>query len=73
MEDKKKETKLAWIRHMRGLSQGQLAAKAGVATNVIKHAEQRYRKIDGMSARVLWKIATALEVPMESLLEHEDD
>lgn len=64
-------TKLAWIRHMRGLSQSQLANKAGVHIRLIQHAEQRERSIDNMSAYSLYLLATALEVPMESLLEHE--
>lgn len=64
-------TKLAWVRHMRGLSQSQLAKKAGVHIRLIQHAEQRERSIDNMSAYSLYLLATALEVPMESLLEHE--
>lgn len=64
-------TKLAWIRHMRGLSQTQLAKKSGVSVQLIRHAEQKRRSIDNMSAYSLYLLATALEVPMESLLEHE--
>lgn len=66
-----KITKLAWVRHLRGLSQSQLAEKAGVHIRLIQHAEQRERSIDNMSAYSLYRLATALECPMEALLEHE--
>lgn len=67
----KQRTKLAWIRTLRGLSQSQLAKKSGVSTDAIQHYEQRHRRIDAASGEVLWRLATALEVPMESLLEHD--
>lgn len=73
MEERKNVTKLEWVRKMRGLSQTQLAAKAGLSVMVIRHAEQRFRRIDGMRAETLWHIATALEVPMETLLEHDEE
>lgn len=65
------ETKLAWCRRMYGLSQNQLARKAGVPATVIRAYEQRQRRIDGASAEVVWRLATALEMPMEALLEHD--
>ena len=66
-------TKLAWTRKMRGMSQSQLARAAGISIRVIQLAEQRQRSVDNMSAHSLYRLATALEVPMESLLEHEFD
>lgn len=65
-----KTTKLAWVRHMRGLSQSKLAKMSGVSIRVIQMAEQRQRDVDNMSSHSLYLLATALEVPMESLLEH---
>ncbi len=66
-----RETKLAMIRKMRGFSQSKLAKEAGVSIRVIQLAEQRQRSVDNMSGHSLWRLATALECPMESLLEHE--
>ena len=63
-------TKLAWVRSMRGLSQSQLAEKSGVPIRAIAEYEQRRRLLDKASGEVIWKLATALEVSMESLLEH---
>lgn len=67
----RKRTKLEWTRKIRGLSQSGLAKKSGVSIRVIQQAEQRVRSVDNMSAYSLYRLATALEVPMESLLEHE--
>lgn len=67
----KPKTKLAWIRKMRGLSQTQLAKKAGCSVWSIKHFECGHRRIDTATADLVWKIATALETSMESLLEHD--
>ena len=64
-------TKLAWTRHLRGLSQRDLANLSGVSIRVIQLAEQRQRSTDNMSAHTLYRIATALECPMEALLEHD--
>ena len=69
----KQRTKLTWIRKMRGLSQAELARQAGVSVNVIRHYEQRIRHIDNATGDTLWKLATALEVPMEALLEHDQN
>lgn len=66
-------TKLAWIRHLRGLSQTQLAAKSGVTADAIRHYEQRHRRIDAATGETLWKLATALEVSIEALLEHDHE
>ena len=71
MKDKKMRTKLAWIRTSQGLSQGKLAALAGVSKRAIENYEERIRRIDGASGDVLWKLATALGVPMEALMEHD--
>lgn len=66
-------TKLAIMRTMRGMSQPQLAKKSGVSVSVIRMAEQRYRDVDNMTARSLYLLATALECPMEALMEHENE
>ena len=66
-------TKLAWMRSIRGLSQGQLAKKAGVCANSIKHIEQGRRRIDDASCKLVYALATALECPMEELLDHFEE
>ena len=65
-------TKLAWIRAMRGLSQSQLARLAGVSKRAIEKFEQRERRIDTATGVVIYRLASALEVPMESLMEHDE-
>lgn len=67
------ETKLKWIRQMRGLSQSQLARESGVCLRAIQNYEQRRRRIDLATGTVLYRLATALEVNMEQLLEHDKD
>lgn len=69
----KPRTKLAWIRKMRGLSQTQLAKRSGVTADAIRHYEQRHRRIDAATGETLWRLATALEVSIESLLEHDQE
>lgn len=64
-------TKLAWVRTARGLSQTQLSKASGVPRRAIEDYEQRRRSIDSASADAVWKLATALGVPMEALLEHD--
>jgi transcriptional regulator with XRE-family HTH domain len=66
-------TKLAWLRTLKGMSQSKLARESGVSIRVIQLAEQRQRSVDNMSAHSLYRLATALECPMEALLEHEFD
>lgn len=73
MTQTKLETKLAWTRKMRGLSQGQLAKRSGVSVRVIQLAEQRQVRIDAVHAETLWRLATALETTMESLMEHDKE
>jgi transcriptional regulator with XRE-family HTH domain len=53
------------------MSQRDLANRSGVSIRVIQLAEQRQRSVDNMSAHTLYLLATALECPMESLLEHD--
>lgn len=69
----KEMTKLAWLRKMRGLSQTQLAKKAGCTPQSIRNFEQGVRRIDTATGALIYKLATALETSMESLLEHDND
>lgn len=67
------DTKLKWIRTMRGMSQSQLARAAGVSVRAIQNYEQRQRRIDLATGTMLYRLATALDVTMEQLLEHDKD
>jgi len=73
MKANRTRTKLAWIRTMRGMSQKQLAEKAGCSIWSIRHFECGHRRIDTATAELVWKLATALETSMESLLEHDGE
>lgn len=66
-------TKLAWIRLSRGLSQSQLARLAGVSKRAVEKFEQRERRIDTATGVVIYRLATALQVPMEALMEHDEE
>ena len=68
MEEIKTISKLKWARQMRGLSQSALAEKAGVPVRVIRSYEINYRDINGASALTVYRLATALDVKMEELL-----
>ena len=65
-------TRLAWIRTMRGLSQSQLARLSGVSKRAIEKFEQRERRIDTATGVVIYRLATALQVSMENLMEHDE-
>lgn len=67
------KTNLQMLRLLRGLSQAQLAKRAGVSKRSIENYEQRVRSIDLATGQVLYRLATALECSMEALLEHNGD
>lgn len=67
------KTNLQMMRLLRGLSQAQLAKRAGVSKRSIENYEQRVRSIDLATGQVLYRLATALECSMEALLEHNGD
>lgn len=66
-------TNLKMMRSLRGFSQAQLARAAGVSKRAIENYEQKVRRIDLATAQVLYRLATALECPMEALMEHDGD
>ena len=63
------EKNLVRLRHLRKLSQSQLAKKAGVSKRAIESYEQGVRDINAASGIVLWRLARALNCLMEELLE----
>ncbi|MHB1101778.1 MAG: helix-turn-helix domain-containing protein [Devosia sp.] len=58
------------LRHQRGLSVNELAAKAGVSAGIISHIE---RGKANPSLRTLERIRTALGVPLSAILEETRD
>lgn len=65
-------TKLGSARTAAGMSQSQLAAAAGVNLRTLQDYEQGRKSINGAAAITVYKLATALGVRMEALLEAED-
>lgn len=66
------ETRLQKVRVSRGLSQGQLAKRSGVATRTIQHYEQRVRDIDGAKLKTLCGLCLVLGCKIEDILENEE-
>lgn len=59
---------LKQIRESRGLSQNQLAKLADINPQMLKFYEQGVRDINGAKAITVYKLATALQVGVEDLL-----
>jgi len=62
-------TKLKQAREAAGMSQAQLAKASGVNVRIIQHYEQEFRDINQAAAMTVRKLAKALHVRMEDLLE----
>ena len=65
------ETKLKTIRTACGLSRAELAEKTGVKPSAIRDYEQGHRSIDNAVVSSVRKLASALGVAIEDLLEEE--
>lgn len=61
--------KLAELRKQRGLSQRKLAAAAEIDNSKIERLEYGQNKIEDVSLKVAKRLADALGVTMEELLE----
>jgi transcriptional regulator with XRE-family HTH domain len=61
--------KIQFVRKKMGLSQEQLAEKAGLATATIGHIESPH--VYGLSLMALYRIARALEIDPKILLDFE--
>lgn len=59
----------AELRKQRGLSQRKLAAAAGISKSKIERLEYRLNRIENVSIGVAKRLADALGVTMETLLE----
>ena len=65
------KTKLARLRSLHGMSQSELARRAGVGLKSIQAYEQRVNSLNKASGHTLLKLATALDCSIENLLELE--
>lgn len=68
-ENAKSISKLKWVREMRGFSQNSLADLSGVSVRNIRAFEQGQIDINKAYASTVYKLATALNVKMEELLD----
>ena len=62
-------TNLKRIRQAQNMSQGALAERAGVSLRSLQNYEQGHKDINKTQALTLYKIAQALNCPIEDLLE----
>lgn len=62
-------SKLKQFREQAGLSQTQLGDKAGVSYRMIQHYEQGIKDINKAQALTVYKLAKALQVQIEDILE----
>ena len=65
-------TNLKRIRQDNKLTQNQLAEKSGVNVRMIQHYEQGSKPINSAESLTVYKLATALDCPMEDLLELDE-
>lgn len=65
-----RDTRLKRIRESRGLSQAELAEKAGVNLRNIQMYEQKKNDIDKAQVKILYKISRVLGCDIEDLLEN---
>ena len=66
----KHQSRLKWVRMMRGYSQSELAELSGVSKRLIQDYEQHPQKVNTLAAIKLYDLACALDCEMENLLEH---
>ena len=66
-------TALEKIRRESGLSRKKLGEISGVSFRLIEQYEQRYRSINGASVVSVLALAKALNVPIENLIEPEEE
>lgn len=63
--------KLQEKRRAAGLSQAQLAGKAGMSVRTLQHYEQGMLDFNRAAAVTVWRVAHALDCPVEDLLDIE--
>lgn len=68
-EENKPTTKLKETRNKKGISQKELAERAGITLKALQAYEQNYRPLERASALDVYQIAKALDTTIEDLLE----
>lgn len=66
-------TNLQKIRKAARVSQSQLADMCGISISAVKKYETGERSINRAEGMTLYRMATALNVPMEQLLQLDDE
>lgn len=61
--------RLKATREERGLSQAQLAERAGVSVRMIQHYEQGFKDLERAQVRTVYRLAKALRTTVEKLIE----
>lgn len=64
-------TKLQEVRMSRGLSQSQLAERAGISFRMLQNYEQGAKQIDNARLETILKICIALDCTMEEVIEND--
>lgn len=64
--------KLKELRQTRGLSQSQLADKAGINVRVLQHYEQGSKNFDHARIDTIAKICVALDCKFEDVIENQE-
>ena len=64
-------TKLQEVRMARGLSQSQLAERAGISFRMLQNYEQGAKQIDNARLATILKICIALDCTMEEVIEKD--
>lgn len=63
---------LQWLRKEAGLSQSQLAKKAGIRVQVLQQYEQGVRDLNGAKLATLLKLCNALECRLADIVTDEE-
>lgn len=64
-------TKLQEVRMSRGLSQKQLAERAGISFRMLQNYEQGAKQLDNARLGTILKICIALNCTMEEVIEND--
>lgn len=65
-------TKLQEMRKTVGLTQAELAEKAGLKISVLRQYEIGFRSINNAAAIAVWRLAQVLECSIEDIFEPEE-
>lgn len=72
MRQRVKNHKLQAVRESRGLSQAQLAAKAGINVRALQYYEQGILDFNHCKIEKIFSVALALDCDIEDILDNEE-